>query len=272
MPPYGRSRSRDRSRGHARASAVVEATPPSTSLDLWINAIAAKTTLNGSNVSALTSRDAGARVFSQGTAASQPGYLTPGIGSLNSVNFLGTDDHLKCTAAASAFKYMSDGTGFTLIAGVELGASTGLGLTVASTLNAIVGNTGTACRYDATNQRTSLIVSNAGTNLILVDAAVGTVTRSAKHVLAWSYLEGRGGNEYALYCDSTTPILSGNSTSAPGSGDPTSALTLGCYGNGSTNPFIGELETLLIYTAYLDTASLLAAMTYVGNRIGVTIT
>lgn len=257
------------SAGVATASASATLTAlDTTNLHTLLDLAAANVTLNGSDISAVTSIEGNSRVFQQATANRQPAYNTPGLNGRNTCNFTqaSTNDSIKSTAAASTWKFLSDGSGCTIIIGVELSANTGTTQTIAST-----GSTGTSeiaftLRYDGTNQKITVNITTATQNIVNTTSANGSVTRSAAHVISFTYLESA--DNWVLRCDGTQ-LTTGTTSNTPSSSDPASALSFGCLGNATSNPWVGEIESCAIYSAQLSGATLLAAERWIGNRIGV---
>jgi hypothetical protein len=233
------------------------------SLHTWLVPVAPKVTLASGAVSDYESSEGNTRIFSQSNAPNRPGYDTPGLNGHNTIHFTAANAHrLVSTLAASNWRFLHDGTGCTVVMGVEFGADTAAAFTLFSTLNATSANTGTAFRFDATNQRVTLINSNAGTNVVNVSSASSSVLRSTSHVLSYTFT----GLAYVVRCDGVQ-ILSGNATGAVATGDSTATLNLGSYGNGG-NPMTGEHAIGVIYASALAGGALDNVEQYVADWIG----
>lgn len=171
-------------------------------------------------------------VLSQGSAANQLTPVTPTeLGSKAALSADGSNDRMVCTAPASTFKFLHDGTGYTVqIIGVSRSAF--------NTLNAVMStSTITTTDYGAlfgywgpaTNLAALYTVRGVAGRTITSEPALGGSITGLASALDYTYLEG-GSPEFNVRRNGVS-LANGSSANAPDtSNNPTYALHIGCTG------------------------------------------
>lgn len=193
--------------------------------------------------------------LAQGTSANQVSAPAPDAAFNNeaSVSFTATQ-YYTSSRAASAFRYLHDGTGCTMIA-----VCTVSDLSATRALLATRGTSAaTGIRWGfVSTPAYSFVALNGATNV--VTAQTGTPVVNTNYIYRASYVES-GSPEYVLATGNST-ITSGSSASAPAAGDPTATLRLGANTD-AAQPHRGKLCALLLAPKVLSAGELATVHSY----------
>ena len=203
----------------------------------------------------------------QATVANQPRWIQSALNGRPGLVFDGVDDRLDATTVAN-WKFLHDGTRCTVVAVLKptLAASVGALLTTGGRSAPI---TGWLLDYHGASQRLELYISNGAAAIVSTTASASSTLRGVPHVISYRYLEG-GGTDYDVRSDGVS-VLSGSTTGAPSSGNPTVPLRLMSRDNAAY--FCpGDVYEIAAYTRYLDDATLSSITQHLGGKWGIAVT
>lgn len=240
-------------------------------LKVWLDAADSSTiSLSGSEVTQWSDKSGNNYAFSQGTSSKRPLWGSRKQNNLNLVDFDGTDDILTSTAAASTWKFMSDGTEYTMFfAVVQDNQNNGILL---STNDGSFGNVGAIHLLGATKSLSTGCSTGNG-SVRVIDT--GTATNFADHtVFAYSTFIVRPGNSTAServayrYKNGVASKPNTN-TGTPSNSDPTRTLSIGHTEAFLNVPLNGAIGEIIVYTGVLSDANQTIVCNYLANKWGV---
>lgn len=255
--------------------------PKIAGLRLWLDA-ADTTTITDAGAGAVsqwTSKDANARVFTQATAGLRPTTNASTRNARNVIDFAG--DWLGNTAAASVWKFLTDGTIHHVFAVVKFG-------TVADP-NARYDLLGVGNISDALVHANILFDDRASltrNDRIVYRAANGTATvafnLSADNAFAantWGLLQVKGDIGNATAADRVETFVNGGAaiknnagTATPSASNPANTLHVGVeFSVTPVFPLTGQIAELLIYEADLTADDVAAIESYLAAKWALTL-
>jgi hypothetical protein len=245
----GRTRARDRSRGHGGGAAFSPLALPN--LAAWYRADRG-VTLNGSTVSAWADQSGNGRTLSQGTGSAQPTFTASGIGSQAALSFDG-GDYMDCAAATF-------GAALTQPTTIYL-----VGYTAQDATRVLIDGTGAI----AANRNAIYVVSNfpgAGVN-IFAGSAVGAASVLPASANAWCGIFN--GASSALYISNSQTALAGG----PGNAGTAilSDLRVGAATGVAGSFANGRIAEIVIALGAHDATTRLRVFRYFASRYGVSV-
>jgi hypothetical protein len=250
-------------------------------LRLWLDASDESTITDvGSGVvSQWTSKDANARVFSQGTSGLRP---TTGAATLNGRNVVTFDaDYLVSTAASSVWKFMHDGTEHRIFAVWKAGATAN-----PDTAYALMGTTqgggniGFHVRYEdrsaiPRNDQINYPVLTDNVGTLAIDANTADDFFAANEYAMLSVLsraaEGTAADRSRMRRNAGTASTTNAATATASSSNPTATLHVGATGGGTPFALVGGIAEILVYEATFTAEQVAQVDAYLAAKWGLTL-
>jgi hypothetical protein len=248
----------------------VLAPSPVAGYNLWLDAADTATiTLSGSAVTQWTDKSANAYTFTQGTAAQQP---VSGTQSQNGKNVMvfATNDSLAATSAASVWKFLSDGSTYTVMIACKTTDASAQQI-VLSTYSGSGNSVGVTILTEVSNNFKHSV-------LRAVSGSPALDNNSANFVLttAFTYMSvlGDPGNATAanrsdMRAKQGSAIKNNTVTFTPSTSNPFQSLRVGDYIQAGAVGWIGQIGEILIYPSLLSSGDLLLNQQYLANKWGV---
>jgi len=222
------------------------------SLFAWYDAAdATSLTFNGSNVSQINDKSGNGRHLTQGTASTQPGYVSNGINGRGVIAPDGSDDRLLLAADITAFKPR-------YVVGAFMPKSTNPGayVKVGADGNGFgIGQGGSAPTFD------TIGIKAVGIHEVFAWRD-SNITMTQDQAVVYSY-------RYETSIFRVSPL--GTADLADANMNDATNIQLGGYGTGVPRHTDGYIGEVLIYTAVPSDANILAIERYLGRKWGVTI-
>lgn len=225
--------------------------------------------LSGSAVTQWNDKSANARSFTQSTSGNRPLSGTRSQNGKNVIDFDGSDDRLVSTSAKATWKFLHDGSPYTLFVAVQ--RDTDL------SAQDIIGNNGN------TSAQIGAVLSNYNGNLINhyvtrgVPGAAASDNTTGNVISGFYYASVSANPDDATAADrsiirykSGSPVKNNTLTNAPSTSDPTNDLTIGDSKGNTTNlPFNGVIGEILLYNSQLSGADITKVNDYLAAKWGV---
>ncbi|NBC18361.1 MAG: hypothetical protein GVY18_13710 [Bacteroidetes bacterium] len=220
--------------------------PSSTDLKLWTRLDRENYTID-TGITALQNEGDLGGTFDQATGSQQPTEAT--LGGRGAAKFTEADSQdLGSSLAASAWRFLHDGTGMRAMFVIEPSATAGA-QTIISTLVATSTRVGFELLVNPGNGNLDVIVGN-GSGTFVVASTTSGITANTKHLLGIRLGSGET-NEYEVWLDGTLKD-SGALVGTPDSGDPQMSARLGSRGG---IYYDGKIAETVAWSAYGDSAS-----------------
>jgi hypothetical protein len=206
-----------------QVSSWLNFTPLSLNPYLWLDASDTSTiTESGGAVSQWNDKSGNGYTFTQGTGAAQPKTGTRTKNGLNVLDFDGGDS-LISTAAASTWKFLHDTTVPYIFAAVVARDVAGVIGTIATTSNSATA-VGAGFRFLPDNTISHVILNGGG--VVSNNPSLGTTTEAITFVVNADYSLAVL-DRSIIFANYGQYMRTNVSTQGPGSGDPTTSLTIG---------------------------------------------
>ena len=238
---------------------------------VWLDGADTTTyTLNGSTVSEWRDKSANTYAFTQATASAQPTRVTSGLNGFNTISWDG-NDRLVSTAAASTWKFFSDGTDYLFCFVGKFQTQTGylLILDAASSGNVggrIIWNTDASLNH-------SVLRGVSGTSAVNNSSAVSSyASNTFKNVGVLADPDNAtAANRSSIKINNGSSIANNTQTNAVSASNPASTWFIGAYLNdGTTDRMIGEIAEIVVCTgAQATDANRTTLYNYLNTKWGV---
>jgi hypothetical protein len=208
----------------------------------------------------------------QSTAANQPSVISavPELGFRPAMRFDGSNDYFVSGEAASAWKFLHDGTGcdvFIIMAHRRTSVSA---IPVLSTGDGGTGANGAGLLLSgqpASGILNLAIVGNGGGRIINDQTSVGTIWTEPQ-LREFYYLEGRPTNEWAnLKSKNASHTGNTGNVATAYTGDPAATLNIGRNHTGAAY-FLGDVSEVVIFDRVLSTDERTQMRNYFHTRYG----
>lgn len=224
-------------------------------------------TLTGGAISSWADKVSG-RTLSQSTAANRPvEYTSTPLGSQNTAYFDGVNDHLISDDAASTWKFMHDGTGYTSIVIWDQWGTAATYIPLISTSATFpattqIGTTNAPLYGVGTGYQIYLMGNGSGR--VFNQQVSGLTVGTGAHWSQCFYTEGAS-PEGGTYLDNVLRA-SGASLLAPSASNPDITLRVG----GNVSSIYGQcaIAEILLYTKTLSAGDISSLATYFNTRYG----
>ena len=225
--------------------------------------------VSGSAVTQWNDKSANARAFTQGTSGNRPLSGTRTQNSLNVIDFDGSDDRLVSTSSAATWKFLHDGSEYTVFFALVKDGDN---------YRDVMGNQGNTSSNtgvvfsEANSLRLNHIVTRGVSGTGALDNITASSTVSGFHY--WSNQakpsDATAANRSVMKYNGGADIKNNTLTSAVSTGNPTFDLTIGDSGGNSTVlPLNGAIGEILIYNSYLSGTDLTKVNNYLALKWGV---
>jgi hypothetical protein len=166
-----------------------------------------------------------------------------------SVNYDGSDS-LDSALAASAWNFLHDGTGMTVIVATRP-TSNDPAQVLLSTATIATNNRGMNLYYDGGARTWFFQVGNGAALAIDIGGAAGSGPLSTMNYTFARFLEGRPGNEWSLRINAA--VAQGNTAAAPNAGDAQATLRVGASAVSGADPVLGmAAPEYIFYRGYVS--------------------
>lgn len=196
--------------------------------------------------------------FVNSTNAEQPQYFSTGVGGRPTSKFLGAQ--YLTNATASNWKFLSDGTGFTLFMVLNITVGT---TEVTALLDTGIGSAeiGFTVQYDGRSvvdkydSISTFVFDGTGVTVPINMFSNFALAPGKDKLIEISYEDGRSGDDFIVGVDGVERV-SGNSAATPSSSNPSFGLKLGASQFGATiSQFMeASFAELIIYPSILTAA------------------
>jgi hypothetical protein len=245
-------------------------TSPVAGYTLWLDAADTATiSLSGSAVTQWTDKSASAYTFTQATGANQPVSGTTTQNSKNVMVF-NTNDSLAATSAASVWKFLSDGSTYTVMMACKTTDAVAQQIAL-STYSGSGASIGVSIGTETTNNINHGVLRN-------VSGSPAVQNNSANNVLTTSFTyisvlgdpnNATAANRSDIRAKQGSAIKNNSVTFSPSTSNPYQSLRVGDYIQGGAVGWIGQIGEILIYTSILSASDLLLNQQYLANKWGV---
>ncbi len=233
------------------------------SLFAWYRARESDVTVSSGAVSQWRDSSGNGRHVSQATAGARPTWVASGgIGGGASIEFDGASDYLESEAASSLWKFLHDGTGFTVAVVFAVNTTSILSTFVSTCGISSVNESGTSLSvYSPTYNTFAMQVMN-GSGSRAIDAEPAASTSGSMFGL-YSYKELES-PEYRIERNGTS-IGSGNVALNPSSSNPSHTLRMGY--NGGSYWLSGQVREIVICNDILSAGDKAKLNTYLASLL-----
>lgn len=247
-------------------SAVIPFSPADLSPVLWLDASNTSTITESGGAVSQWDNLGSAGNFTQGTAAYQPTTGASTLNGLNVIDFAG--DYFTSADAASAYKFMHDGTTFLLcMVAKHNGTSKGyLGNNANTT-----ADTGFAYYSTVTNTNISTFISDSSgdpTTIPVFSTVSSAVVNNTFtiHTALFDPDNGTAANRAELFFDNGSGNKTNTNTATVSTSNPTRVLQIGASGN-NVFPFTGSFAEIVILSgANATELNRQRLLTYLNNK------
>jgi hypothetical protein len=238
---------------------------------LWLDAADTSTiSLSGSAVTQWDDKSGNSRTFTQGTSGNRPSSGTRSQNGRNVLDFDG-GDFLNSTAAASVWKFLSDGTENTIFLVATSDIASTFGISFGNAVNtAAVGFHGARFR-DAPVVLETFIANGSG--IVLLNTG-GTYTAGTfiYFTTRQKPADATAANRSLSQANLNTAFSNNTSTATPSGSNPTQTLLIGgskTQNGDPTNLFDGGIGELLMYDSYLSNTDTSTVQSYLSTKWGI---
>ena len=239
-------------------------------LKLWLDASDTATiSLSGSAVTQWTDKSANAYTFTQATAANQP---VSGTATQNGKNVMvySTNDSLAGTSAASVWKFLSDGSTYSIFFAGKTTSTTTQQISL-STYSGSGFSIGVQVSLTSTNQLNHGVFRNVSGALAVDNnsSTNATGTTFTYLTLLADPANGTAANRSDYRVLQGSAIKNNTVTNAPDGSNPFQALRVGDYIQAGAVGWIGQIGEIIIYTSILSAGDVLKVQEYLAAKWGV---
>jgi hypothetical protein len=243
-----------------------------TGCQLWLDAADTSTiSLSGSAVTQWDDKSGNSRSFTQGTSGNRPASGTRSKNSLNVIDFDG-GDFLSSTAAASVWKFLSDGTEHTIFV---VAASDNASLYGVTFGNANSGSTRGmhAAQFRDDPLNIGFWVTN-GTGFpgadVLDNRGSSWTTGTFVYITdRRKPSDGTAANRSLGQVNLGTAFSNNTATNSPSASDPQNSIVVGATLNNSSvisNQLDGAIGEIIIYNSYLSNTDTTRVQSYLASK------
>ena len=249
---------------------LVAPTSPVAGYNVWLDAADTGTiTVSGTAVTQWTDKSANAYAFAQGTSAQRPASGTETQNGKNVMVY--ANSNLLSTAASSVWKYLSDGSLYTVMIACKT-STTNAEQYLLSNYSGSGGSIGISFGSEATNRLEYIVFRNVSGAV-----AVGNSTDNNTLGTSFTYVSalmdpsnGTAANRSDIRLKQGAAVKNNTTTNAVNTANPFSALRIGDYTTGSnTSAWYGQIGEILIYPSLLSSGNLLLNQQYLAAKWGV---
>jgi len=256
--------------GIIASSMVGTPTSPVAGYKVWLDAADTSTiALSGSAVTQWNDKSGSAYAFSQGTAGYRPVSGTTTQNGKNVIVF-DTDDTLLSTAASSVWKFLNDGTTYTIFIATKESA-TDAGRVWMSTDGNTSANVGFRFRGNPTRLLEHAVLKGTGGS-----PSVNNITANNVVDTNFTYLtilgdpsNGTAANRSSITVKQGSAIKNNTDSQSVSNTNPFETLRIGDISAGGGVSIDGQLGEILIYESTLSGANILLNQQYLANKWGV---
>ena len=243
--------------------------PPVSGYRLWLDASDGSTFTfsSGTSVSEWRDKSTNAYVFQQNTAANQPSRSGT-KNSLSTVVFDGSNDYLVSTAAASTWKFLSDGSGATTFTVLLTPSSSVVDFYLSTAANSSL--IGIANYVNTTGAILGASSSNGvagGANIMYAESAISPATSTwYVHTAKYDQNNGTVANRVMSYTNAGAAATNA-ANKTPSTANPSYTLYIGTLAEDPTTyAFGGNLAEILIYPSVLNDTDRAAVRDYLNTK------
>jgi hypothetical protein len=237
-------------------------------LELWLDASDTSTlTLSGSAVTQWNDKSGKGYTFTQGTSAYRPQSGTRTQNGLNVLDY-DTNDYLESTAALSTWKFLHDGTDYTIFLAFKHDVSNVFEMII-STYEGSTGNSGIGVFKNNTNKFSHYVARSVGGTSAVFNTDTASTNTNFNY---WAILadpdNATAANRSDMRLKKGSAIKNNTDTNAVSAANPR-PFRLGAYDNINNDGLDGMFGEIIIYKSILSSGDLLTVQDYLAAKWGV---
>jgi hypothetical protein len=238
-------------------------------LELWLDASDTSTiTLSGSAVTQWDDKSGNSYSFTQATAAYRPASGTRTQNGLNVLDF-GTNDLLQCTSASSDWKFLHDGSNYTIITAFKSDL-TSTAQFLSSTYGLSTATNGFANYIQSNNNYEHVVTRSVGGTFAVNNVTSFTPSTNFTYTSILSDPDnGTAADRSDIRFLRGSAIKNNASTLSANTGNPATSLRIGDATPGENIALDGMFAEIIIYKQILSASDLLAIQQYIESKWGV---